>query len=206
MSRDYTPLLSLFQEDGTLTLTHGMKISEAARRQLEEVIDDAISSPLAAISGGRAVEMVNHDEYFDQSTPFVHIVVEEEEKILGTLTLQACVLRLVSFHEVIERLKDAFETFELFLFQEQIPFHRALRRNLSVWQNVNAALIGKYRAWLPRYFADDKQQDKLQAARFYCQLAAKEDYLSEDALDAINEAIHKPLPRRSKKSARSKRG
>lgn len=201
MKQDYTPLLTLFQES-VLTLIDGLEIPSEAHPLLEEVLDAAIASPFAAISGGKAIEIVNRDAFLEQRTPFVHISVVGS----GILTLQSCTLRLIAFDEVVERLQAPFEAFELFLFSEKIPYHHSYRRNLSAWQRVDASLIGKFRAWLPSYYPSDTD-DKLQAVKLYCRLAAKEGYLLEDELDVIIEAINKPLPRRSgKKPARSKQG
>jgi hypothetical protein len=194
----YTSFMALFQQD-TLVIRNGMNLAPEVLHMLEQVIDDAAINRLAALPGGHAIEIVNRDAVLEQHVPLVSLPSEN-----GTLMLPSCQLRLVPFDEVVERLKDALETFELFLFAEQVPRHRAYRRNLVAWREVDAALITKYRTWLPGYVSKDEHHDKLQAVMLYCQLAAKDGHLPADTLDAIVGAIDKPLPRPSRKQTRAK--
>lgn len=199
MHQGYTSLLTLFQE-GTLSLTNNMTISVEVCDLLDQVAEEAMSRNLVAIPGGQAIELLNRHEVIAQQVPYVSIIAEEK----GTLSLPACQLKLVSFNEIVERLLPAIKTFELFLYNQQLPNRHAYRRNLVAWAYMNAALVTHYRNWLPQYIPESEHATKLEAITLYCQLAAQDGHLSEDNLDAIINAIDKPLPRQSRRSRAKK--
>jgi hypothetical protein len=192
---DYTPFLALFQ-NGTLTLTN-MTISAEACTQLDQISEIAMNRDLAALSSGQAIELVNRDEIIAQQVPYIKITTEA-----GTLSLPACHFRLVSFEEIVERLLPALKTFELFLFDKDLPRQHTYRRNLAVWRHLDADLVAQYRAWLPRYVAQSEHETKTTVLLTYCQLACADGYLSADHLDAIAAAMDKPLPRQSTRAKR----
>lgn len=188
---DYISFLSLFGEDGTLTLRNITMPAEVCTI-LEQVVDDAISHKLAALPGKQAVEILNRADVFAQHVPYVQITSEG----IGTFNLPACQLRLISFNDIVERLLPDIETFELFLFDKDLPSRHAYRRNLVAWRNMDAALILNYRTWLPQHVDQNQHEDKLAALLIYCRLASKAGFLTEDQVDDIVAAVDKPLPRR----------
>jgi hypothetical protein len=191
---DYTPFLALFGKDGTLTLTHQMTISAEACTILEHVFEEALSRPLAALPGKQAVELLNRDAVTAQEAPFIQIKAEGA----GTLSMPIGQMHLVPLNDIVQRFLADIETFELFLFDQDLPNRHAYRYNLTAWSNMKAATILDYRMWLPRYVLQDQHDAKLAIVQLYCHLANKAGFLTEDEVAEIEVALDKQLPSQRK--------
>lgn len=197
---DYAPFLALFGEDGTLTLTHQMTISAEACTILEYVFEDVLSHPLAALPGKQAIELLNRDAVTAQEAPFIQIQAEGA----GILSMPTCQMHLVPLNDIVQRFLPDIETFELFVFDQDLPNRHAYRYNLPPWGNMKPATILDYRMWLPRYVPQDQHDAKLAIVQLYCRLANKAGFLTEDEVTEIEVALDKPLPRKKSGTSRAK--
>ncbi len=192
---DYTELLALLNEQQELVLTDGMNLSTEAAQQLEVVIDGALGHTFAALPRGTAIEIVNREETFRQQLPFVSLRVGK-----GVISLGAVHLHLLSFREVQERLAAEAEAFKLYLMSREIPQWSSYLYNLQLWQQVDPKLIREFRTWMPTCYPADEQPEKLKAVAMYCRLAQADGILDADELDALIDAIDKPLPARKRRA------
>jgi hypothetical protein len=188
--RDYTALLDLFQSD-LFTLTDGLELAEGICQQLEEIIDDALVNTLAALPAGAAIEMLNRDDALAQRLPLVHL-----RRGNGVVELYAVHLRLLSFQEVRERLANEAEAFKLFLMTREVLNWRNYLSTLWLWERVDPSIIINFRIWLKGYYAQASHPAKLQAIAMYCRLAHMDGFLSAQEVEAITDAMNKPLPRK----------
>jgi hypothetical protein len=192
---DYTALLALFHGENELTLTDGMELSAEAAQQLEVVIDKALSDHLAALPGGKAIEIVNREQAFRGQLPFISLHVGK-----GIISLGAVQLRLLSFRDVQARLETEAEAFKLFLMDQNYQYWTGYLYNLSPWVNIEPKDILAFRTWLRTPYPAETHPAKLQALTTYLCLAEADGVIDKDDLDKCLEAINKPLPARKRRS------
>lgn len=189
--KDYTGLLALLDEKQELVLTDGMELSEEVAQQLETVIEQALSNSLAALPRGNAIELLNREQAFRGQLPFVRLRTAN-----GTITLGAVHLHLLNFRDVQARLEQDAEAFKLFLMDQHYQHWSSYLYNLSPWKNIEPKDILAFRKWLFTPYPAETHPAKLQALATYLRLAEADGIIDEDDLDALQNAIDKPLPKR----------